>query len=267
MYAALDEASKQLEGYGSTTKKGKKEDAVTKATRPGGKKFGMTALEAFAREEAKNIPALAEAINRREEMQRAVDQDKNVSSRALKRSSKKDNLSNGGKLSTKQNRVYEGRQLVGKRFCSSPSHGDSEWRLHEITSHVQKSTLRTDAHNERLRKKRKTKAPDAQHGPGMNSMVFTTRLVENDGTLGEDSNHDGDGDFTTIGWDEDYLKAKVELWKTGKGKDPQHYVDYQAKADDGAGPDAGAVTADDTYLPDENDIRASYTPAGKHSRA
>ena len=163
--------------------------------------------------------------------------------------------------------MYEGRQLVGKRFCSSPSHGDSEWREHEITSHVQKSTLRTDAHNERLRKKRKTKAPDAQHGPGMNSMVYTTRLVENDGTLGEDSNHDGDGDFTTIGWDEDYLKAKVELWKTGKGKDPQHYVDYQAKADDGAGPDAGAVTADDTYLPDENDIRASYTPAGKHSRA
>jgi hypothetical protein len=42
--------------------------------------------------------------------------------------------------------------------------------------------------------------------------------------IGEDSNHDGDGDFTTIGWDEDYLKAKVELWKTGKGKDPQHYT-------------------------------------------
>jgi hypothetical protein len=39
----------------------------------------------------------------------------------------------------------------------------------------------------------------------MNSVVYTTRLVENDGTLGEDSNHDGDGD----------LKAKVELWKTG----------------------------------------------------
>jgi hypothetical protein len=52
---------------------------------------------------------------------------------------------------------------------------------------------RADSHNERLRKKRKTKAPDAQHGPGMNSMVYTTRLVENDGTLGEDSNHDGDG--------------------------------------------------------------------------
>jgi hypothetical protein len=46
--------------------------------------------------------------------------------------------------------------------------------------------------------------------------------------LGEDSNHDGDGDYKTIGWDEDYLKAKVELWQTGKGKDPQHYVDYQA---------------------------------------
>jgi hypothetical protein len=73
----------------------------------------MTALEAFARAEAKGIPALAEAIARREEMQRAVDQQgKNVSSRALKRSSKKDNLGNGGKLSTKQNRVYEGRQLV-----------------------------------------------------------------------------------------------------------------------------------------------------------
>ena len=39
----------------------------------------------------------------------------NVSSRALKRPSKKDNLGNGGKLTTKQNRVYEGRQLVGKR--------------------------------------------------------------------------------------------------------------------------------------------------------
>jgi hypothetical protein len=90
----------------------------------------LTSLEAFAREEAKEIPALAEAIARREEMQRAVDQGKNASSRALKRSSKKDNLGNGGKLSTKQNRVYEGRQLVGKRFCSSPSHGDSEWRLH-----------------------------------------------------------------------------------------------------------------------------------------
>jgi hypothetical protein len=102
----------------------------------------------------------------------------------------------------------------------------------------------------------------------MNSMVYTTRLVENDGTrLGEDSNHDGDGDFTTIGWDEDYLKAKVELWQTGKGKDPQDYVDYQTKADDGAGPDAGAVAVGDNYLPDENDIRASYTPACKHSRA
>jgi hypothetical protein len=54
----------------------------------------------------------------------------------------------------------------------------------------------------------------------MNSMVYTTWLVENDGTLGEDSNHDGDGDFTTIGWDEDYLKAKVELWKTGKARTP-----------------------------------------------
>jgi hypothetical protein len=85
----------------------------------------LTALEAFARAEAKEIPALAEAINRREEMQCAVDQGrKDVSSRALKRSSKKDNLGNGGKPSTKQNRVYEGRQLVGKRFCSSPSHGD-----------------------------------------------------------------------------------------------------------------------------------------------
>jgi hypothetical protein len=102
------------------------------------------------------------------------------------------------------------------------------WREHEITSHVQKSTLRTDAHNERLRKKRKTKAPDVQHGPGMNSMAYTTRLaVENDGTLGEDINHDGDGDYKTIGWDEDCLKAKVELWQTGKGKDPQHHVDYQ----------------------------------------
>jgi hypothetical protein len=174
VYAALDGASKQLEEHPdqgnapTTTKKGKKEDAATKAaTRPGGKKFGMTALEAFARVEAKTIPALAKAITRREEMQRAVDQGKDVSSRALRRSSKKDNLGNGGKLSTKQNRVYEGRQLVGRRFCSSPSYGDSEWRLHKITSHVQKSTLRTAAHNERLRKKRKTKAPDAQHGPGM----------------------------------------------------------------------------------------------------
>jgi hypothetical protein len=52
---------------------------------------------------------------------------------------------------------------------------------------------------------------------------------------------------------------------TGKGKDPQHHVDYQTKADDGAGPDAGAVGGG--YLPDENDIRASYAPAGKHSRA
>jgi hypothetical protein len=146
----------------------------------------MTALMKFARAEAKEIHALAEAIARREEMKRAVDQGKNISSRALKCSSKKDNLGNGGKLNTNQNRVYEGRQLVGKRFCSSPSHGDSEWRLHELTSHVQKSTLRTDAHNERLRKKRKTKAQYAQHGPGMNSMVYTTRLVENDGTLGED---------------------------------------------------------------------------------
>jgi hypothetical protein len=147
----------------------------------------------------------------REEMQRAVDQGKNVSSRALKRSSKKDNLGNGGKPSTKQNRVYEGRQLVGKRFCSSPSRGDFEWREHEITSHVQKSTLRTDAHNERLQKTRKTKAPDAQRGPGINSMAYTTRLAENDGTLGEDTNHDGDGDFTATGWDEDYPKAKVGL--------------------------------------------------------
>jgi hypothetical protein len=44
--------------------------------------------------------------------------------------------------------------------------------------------------------------------------------------LASDSNHDGDGDFTATGWDEDYLKAKVELWKTGKCKDPQHHVDY-----------------------------------------
>jgi hypothetical protein len=42
---------------------------------------------------------------------------------------------------------------------------------------------------------------------------------------------------------------------------------YQAKADDGAGPDAGAVAVGDDYLPDGNDIRASYAPAGKHSRA
>jgi hypothetical protein len=225
--------------------------------------------------EAKKTPALAEAITRREEMQRAVDQGKNASSRALRRSSKKDNLGNGGKLkpSTKQNRVYEGRKLVGKRLCSSlsPSHGDSEWREHEITSHVQKSTLRTDAHNERLRKKRKTTRPQmshgAQHGPGMNSVVYTTRLVKDDGTLGEDSNRDGDGDFKAIGWDEDYLKAKVELWKTGKGKDPQHHVDCQTKAGDGAGPDADADAIGGDYLPDENVIRASCAPAGKHSRA
>jgi hypothetical protein len=60
-------------------------------------------------------------------------------------------------------------------------------------------------------------------------------------------------------------KAKVELWKTGKGKDPQHHVDYQTKADDGAGPDAGAVGEE--YLPDGNDIRASHAPAGKRRRA
>jgi hypothetical protein len=86
--AALDGASKQLEGHSGngndpTTKKGKKEDAATKATWPGGKKFGLTALEEFARTEAKEIPALAEAIARRDEMQRAVDRGKNVSSRAL----------------------------------------------------------------------------------------------------------------------------------------------------------------------------------------
>jgi hypothetical protein len=58
---------------------------------------------------------------------------------------------------------------------------------------------------------------------------LATKLVENDGALGEDSNHDGDGcfnrDFTATGWDEDYLKAKVELWKTGKGSkgDPQQH--------------------------------------------
>jgi hypothetical protein len=107
----------------------------------------------------------------------------------------------------------------------------------------------------------------------MNSMAYTTRLaVENDGTLGEDINHDGDGDYKTIGWDEDSLKAKVELWKTGKGKDPQHHVDYdhlQTKAGDGAGPDAGAVAVGDDHLPDGNGIRASHAhaPAGKHSRA
>jgi hypothetical protein len=66
-------------GNGPTTKKGKKGDAATKATRPDGKKFGLTALEAFARAEAKTISALAEAIARREEMQRAVDQGKDVS--------------------------------------------------------------------------------------------------------------------------------------------------------------------------------------------
>jgi hypothetical protein len=62
--------------------------------------------------------------------------------------------------------------------------------------------------------------------------------------------------------------------KTGKGKDPQHYVyvDYdhlQTKAGDGAGPDAGAVAVGDDHLPDGNGIRASYAhaPAGKHSRA
>ena len=57
----------------------------------------------------------------------------------------------------------------------------------------------------------------------------------------------------------------MELWKTGKGQDPQHYVDYQTKAYDEAWPDAGAVG--DGHLADKNDIRASYTPAGKHSRA
>jgi hypothetical protein len=101
----------------------------------------------------------------------------------------------------------------------------------------------------------------------MNSMVYTTRLVENDGTLGEDINHDGDGDYTAIGWDEDYLKAKVELWQTGKCKDPQHYVDYQTKEDDGAGTDAGVVAVVDNYLPDENDIRASYTPPLLHTHS
>jgi hypothetical protein len=79
----------------------------------------------------------------------------------------------------------------------------------------------------------------------MDSMAYTTRLVGNDGALGEDRNHDGDGDFTAIGWDEGYLKAKVELWKTGKVKDPQHHVDYQTKAGGGAGPDAGAVAVVD----------------------
>jgi hypothetical protein len=34
----------------------------------------------------------------------------------------------------------------------------------------------------------------------MNSMAYTTRLIENDGTLGEDSNHDGDGDFIHSHW-------------------------------------------------------------------
>jgi hypothetical protein len=62
---------------------------------------------------------------------------------------------------------------------------------------------------------------------------------------------------------EDLFNAKNN-WSS---KAPQHHVDYQTKADDGAGPDAGAVAVGDEYLPDENDIRASYTPAGKHSRA
>jgi hypothetical protein len=232
----------------------------------------MTALEAFAREEAKNIPALAEAINRREEMQRAVDQDKNVSSRALKRSSKKDNLGNGGKLSTKQNRVYEGRQrllvssfaplLLMATLSGASTRSPATYRRSpSVPMHTTSASGRNAIPRPQM--------PSIQHGPGMNSMAYTTRLVENDGTLGEDSNHDGDGDFTTIGWDEDYLKAKLELWKTGKGEDPQHHVDYQAKADDGAGPDAGAVAVGGDYLPDGNgnDIRASYAPAGKHGRA
>jgi hypothetical protein len=46
---------------------------------------------------------------------------------------------------------------------------------------------------------------------------------------------------------------------------PLHYVDYQTKAGDGAGPDAGAVGEE--YVFDENDIRASYAPAGEHIRA
>jgi hypothetical protein len=48
-------------------------------------------------------------------------------------------MASNSTLSTKQNRVYEGRQLVGKRFCSSPSHGDSEWREHEITGRAPKN--------------------------------------------------------------------------------------------------------------------------------
>ena len=58
-------AGATIAAAGASAKKGKKEDAETKATRPAGKKFGMTALEEFARAEAKGIPALAEAIARR----------------------------------------------------------------------------------------------------------------------------------------------------------------------------------------------------------
>jgi hypothetical protein len=75
-----------------------------------------------------------------------------------RRSSKKDNLGNGKTPAPTKNWVHEGRELVGKHFASAPlrptAHGESEWRLHRIPNYAQKSTLRTDEHNQWLKNAR-----------------------------------------------------------------------------------------------------------------
>jgi hypothetical protein len=203
VFAALDAASNELDG-----KKGKKEDPEAKARskdRQAGKKYGYTALEAFAREEAKNFPAnaaaLQEARKRRDEFKIAQEQHQKVTSRALHRSSNENNLGNGKSLSSKQRKAAEGRKNIGMHFCSSPSHGDAVAVLHKIVGHVQKSKLRTDEHNATLRQERGAKAPDAHHGPGERKWICKTVDAES----GDCTMPDGDGEFTTVGWDESYL--------------------------------------------------------------
>jgi hypothetical protein len=69
------------------------------------------------------------------------------------------------------------------------------------------------------------------------------------------------GQVVGEGGSQDCKAAEVELWKTGKGKDPKDYEAYKAK-------DAlSDADVDDNYVPDENYIEASYTPGAKRTKS